>query len=130
MDPDNAVKIDDFVAQLTKCRDGNRKFTLHLDDSSGNSFIENPHAPKEDPQMTMVYYRRNAEQNAHLGLQPASQTEEKQEEEEGQITRFSLRNISRKVTGDWYPTVRRSAQITREFRAKILCLFGMLVILY
>ena len=101
MDPDNAAKIDDVVTQLKKCRDGERKFTLNLDDSSGNSFIENPLAPQEDPQITTVYYPRNAEQDAQLGLPPASQKEEKrEEEEEGEVMGFSLRNISWKLTGD------------------------------
>lgn len=117
MDPDNAVKIDDFVAQLTKCRDGDRKFTLHLDDSSGNSFIENPHAPKEDPQMTMVYYRRNAEQNAQLGLQPASQTEEKQEEEEEEEEQT---NVNDEVLN--FPTNCPSCNAPTETRMKLVAI--------
>ena len=48
-------------------------FTLILDDVSGNSFIENPHAPKDDPCMTFVQYTRSTEQDASLGLQSASE---------------------------------------------------------
>lgn len=60
-------------------------FTLILDDVSGNSFIENPHAPKEDPCMTFVQYMRSTEQDASLGLQSASEgaTEENIAEKEG-----------------------------------------------
>ena len=60
-------------------------FTLILDDVSGNSFIENPHAPKEDPCMTFVQYMRSTEQDASLGLQSASEaaTEGKTAEKEG-----------------------------------------------
>ena len=60
-------------------------FTLILDDVSGNSFIENPHAPKEDPCMTFVQYMRSTEQDASLGLQSASEdaTEENTAEKEG-----------------------------------------------
>lgn len=56
-----------------------------LDDVSGNSFIENPHAPKEDPCMTFVQYTRSTEQDASLGLQSASEdaTEENSTEKEG-----------------------------------------------
>ena len=46
-------------------------FTLILDDVSGNSFIENPHSPKDDPHMTFIHYTRRVEQDASLGLQPA-----------------------------------------------------------
>ena len=60
-------------------------FTLILDDVSGNSFIENPHAPKEDPCMTFVQYMRSTKQDASLGLQSASEdaTEENTAEKEG-----------------------------------------------
>lgn len=56
------------------------KFTLVLDDASGNSFIENPQAPEKDPHMAIVYYTRSPDQDAALGLQPSS--EDVQEEEE------------------------------------------------
>ena len=60
-------------------------FTLILDDVSGNSFIENPYAPKDDPCMTLVQYMRSTEQDASLGLQSASEaaTEENTAEKEG-----------------------------------------------
>ena len=60
-------------------------FTLILDDVSGNSFIENPHAPKDDPCMTLLQYIRSTEQDASLGLQSASEdaTEENTAEKEG-----------------------------------------------
>ena len=80
-----AAKIDEIVSQLKKCHDGEMNFTLILDDVSGNSFIENPHAPKEDPCMTFVQYMRSTEQDASLGLQSASEdaTEENTSEKEG-----------------------------------------------
>ena len=80
IDPDNAAKIDNIVTQLTKCRNGDMNFTLILDDSSGNSFIENPQAPNDDPLMTVGYYTRKAEQDAQLGIGPAVEEEDKDEE--------------------------------------------------
>ena len=81
IDPDNAVKIDNVISQLTKCRNGEMKFTLVLDDASGNSFIENPQAPELDPHLTVEHYTRQPEQDAKLGIQPAA--EEKGNEDEG-----------------------------------------------
>ena len=80
-----AAKIDEIVSQLQKCHDGKMNFTLILDDVSGNSFIENPHAPKDDPCMTLVQYMRSTEQDVSLGLQSASEdaTEENTAEKEG-----------------------------------------------
>ena len=60
------------------------KFTLVLDDASGNSFIENPLAPEQDPQMTVVHYTRQPEQDVKLGIQPA--VEEEEHENEGKCS--------------------------------------------
>ena len=85
IDPDNAVKIDNVISQLTKCHDGEMKFTLVLDDASGNSFIENPQAPELDPHMTVVYYTRQPEQDAKLGIQPAAEEEGNEDEGKGDV---------------------------------------------
>lgn len=75
------MKIDNIISQLAKCRNGEMKFTLVLDDASGNSFIENPQAPELDPHLTVEHYTRQPEQDAKLGIQPAA--EEKGNEDEG-----------------------------------------------
>lgn len=48
-------------------------FEVILDDPSGNSFIENPHAPEEDPHLEITHYQRNPTQDIALGLQPSQQ---------------------------------------------------------
>lgn len=39
-----------------------------LDDSSGNSFIENPLAPDVDPLLSVDHYNRTSEQEVQLGI--------------------------------------------------------------
>jgi zinc finger protein len=46
-------------------------FQIIVDDPAGNSSIENPHAPKADPQMTTTKYDRTPTQDMSLGLQPS-----------------------------------------------------------
>ena len=46
----------------------NNNNKMILDDPSGDSFIENPEAPKKDPNMTISFYKRTQEQNDLLGL--------------------------------------------------------------
>ena len=46
-------------------------FEFILDDIAGNSYIENPHAPKPDPNLKQVKYDRTPMQDMALGLQPA-----------------------------------------------------------
>lgn len=47
-----ADKVDTFLVRLTALREGGvLPFTLLLDDPSGNSFLENLHAPRHDPDL-------------------------------------------------------------------------------
>ncbi|KAJ1922002.1 nucleolar zinc-finger protein [Mycoemilia scoparia] len=55
-------------------------FTLKLSDPSGNSYIENLHAPMADPKLHAKQFRRNAEQNQALGLQTPEVEEEREKE--------------------------------------------------
>ena len=78
MHPDVAEKIDQIIAALCKHKDGECPFTLILEDVSGNSFIENPFAPEEDPAMCISMFDRSKEQSEQLGI-----TEEMEKEERG-----------------------------------------------
>lgn len=48
-------------------------FDIVLDDPAGNSFLENPHAPKPDPHIKTEKYFRTPTQDMSLGLQPSQQ---------------------------------------------------------
>lgn len=54
-------KIDSIVAGKLPCK-------LVLDDPTGNSYLQNPNAPDEDPQVEVTKYERTFEQNEDLGL--------------------------------------------------------------
>lgn len=51
-------------------------FDINLDDTAGNSFIENPNAPAADPQLKSEKYFRTPNQDMSLGLQPSQQAVE------------------------------------------------------
>ena len=68
LNPEQAEKLDKFIQKLWSCRDGLISFTFVLDDISGNSYVENPLAPKSDDAMTITKYERTKEQNQLLGL--------------------------------------------------------------
>ena len=73
MDPEGADAVEKFLIRLRSLRDGESfPFTLILDDPTGNSFFENPCAPKHDPHMKVRFYTRSAEVNASLGLVAAN----------------------------------------------------------
>lgn len=66
--PEAAEKIDAFLQKMEYCFTVDTPFTFIIDDPSGNSFIENPVAPLEDPKMKKSEYVRTPEQNLAIGL--------------------------------------------------------------
>ena len=68
LDPPLADKIDQFIETLRKYKSGDTNFTLIVEDISGNSFVENPYAPKDDPDMITTQFERSKEENEKLGL--------------------------------------------------------------
>jgi len=69
IDPAGAEAVEAFLVRLRACKEGVAlPFTLVLDDPSGNSFMENPHAPRHDAAMRVRHYVRSQEQNDALGL--------------------------------------------------------------
>ena len=94
MDPKSAIKIDAFLVELHKCLSLERTFTLVIDDTSGNSFVENPHAPKDDPNMTTELYERTAEQNWKLGFAAEEKPENPSQEEKDHIDKDEVQYLS------------------------------------
>ena len=66
--PELATKIDEFIGRLQKLLERTTPFTFIIDDPTGNSFVENPLAPQQDPQMKFTSYIRSREQCEFLGL--------------------------------------------------------------
>lgn len=76
MNPTVASKIDQLIDRLEKYRTFELgPFTFIIDDPAGNSFIENPYAPKEDPNLHVVAYVRTPEQCELLGIPYLSEDE-------------------------------------------------------
>lgn len=79
--PEVAEKLDEVIMKLNKCCTGEMQFTIILDDSAGNSFIENPFAPKEDSKLTTTLYTRTKEQDEKLGIYMPEDSRKPEEEE-------------------------------------------------
>merc|ERR1719460_2505847 len=52
-------KFKEFLDKIEKLSTGEVSFTLILQDAMAGSFIENPNAPQDDPQMTVEDYDRS-----------------------------------------------------------------------
>ena len=64
----SATRMQDIAGKLEQVRNGELFVTLIMDDPSGNSYVQNFYAPDPDPEMTVVHYERNKEQNEELGI--------------------------------------------------------------
>ena len=80
-------------------------FDIILDDPAGNSFIENPFAPSNDPEMTHSKYIRTPTQDMSIGLQPSQQAIEDGNIDDSNPTHKNIANNSTQgkhiITGDF-----------------------------
>ncbi|CAG0895833.1 unnamed protein product [Cyprideis torosa] len=68
IDPENAKKIDDFLERLQELLNVNESFHFILEDISGSSYISNPLAPQNDPQLKVRRFNRTSDQDHVLGV--------------------------------------------------------------
>jgi len=118
MQPEIAEKIDEIIEKLTKYRAGETPFTLMLEDSSGNSFIENPFAPKDDPSLTIEFFDRTPEQNSKLGMSGPEEEQEQHEQEEQQKEENAPLNLKDEVLE--FPSNCQSCQTPTAMRMKVV----------
>ena len=57
-----------FLGSLKEVMAASRPFTLILDDTVANSYLQNLYAPDDDPNMEIITYERTHEQNEDLGI--------------------------------------------------------------
>ncbi|CCG82163.1 Zinc finger protein zpr1 [Taphrina deformans PYCC 5710] len=67
-EPEENKKWETFLGNLTLAREGKKDFTLILDDPLAGSYLQNPYAPDDNPNMTSEEYERTEEQNEDWGL--------------------------------------------------------------
>ena len=76
MDPEGAAQIDEYVNKIeSQLLSLQSEFSIVIKDPSGNSYVENLHAPKQDPFTELHYYTRSKEEDRHLCIY--DQNEEK-----------------------------------------------------
>ena len=67
-DAPTALKIGEFILKLRSHMAGETlPFTFELSDPSGNSFMENPHAPATDPHLKVTHFDRSLEDYSTMG---------------------------------------------------------------
>ncbi|XP_060808184.1 zinc finger protein ZPR1 [Amyelois transitella] len=67
-DPEAAVQIEGYVERLQGLRSLDTRWTLLLDDITGNCFVENPEAPRKDPRCDRTEFKRSKDEDHTLGI--------------------------------------------------------------
>ncbi|NXH13032.1 ZPR1 protein, partial [Bucco capensis] len=88
-DEEVASKIEEFISKLKQLKEVHSSFTFILDDPSGNSFVENPHAPQKDEALVVTHYRRTPQQAALLGLQLDERPADSMEDLRNEVLQFN-----------------------------------------
>ena len=65
--PDDAEKIDQYIERVEQLLSVSKPFELTVVDPSGNSWVENPHAPAADSGRVEEWFERSREEDNLLG---------------------------------------------------------------
>merc|ERR1711963_573962 len=77
MDPEGAAQIEEYVNKIeNQLLSLSSSFHLTIKDPSGNSYVENPQAPKADPFTDVQQYFRSVDENRQLCIYEGNETDE------------------------------------------------------
>ena len=82
MHPEDAKKIDQYIEKVEQLLTVAKPFELTVVDPSGNSWVENPHAPHADSGKVEEWFERSREEDNMLGLYSQEQLKEEYEQED------------------------------------------------
>lgn len=83
VDPDTAMKLDEYIEKLDRmCEGKEMPYHFIIDDPSGNSYVQNPHAPAKDVYVTTKFYERTKKDLADMGFVDFSTLGEEELKEE------------------------------------------------
>ncbi len=74
--PDAHAKLEDFIRRIEMMEEGKETFTLVVDDVAGNSFVENPYAPRRDPRCKVIKRMRTRQETVALGFKAPPDAED------------------------------------------------------
>eukprot|EP00698_Gefionella_okellyi_P005854 TRINITY_DN15291_c0_g1_i1.p1 TRINITY_DN15291_c0_g1~~TRINITY_DN15291_c0_g1_i1.p1 ORF type:complete len:458 (-),score=113.22 TRINITY_DN15291_c0_g1_i1:42-1415(-) len=113
-----AERVEIFLSRTRELLTGKIPFTFILDDPSGNSFVENPLAPADDPQLEVKRYRRTPAQAEVCGVSFAPET----------TTADDVRTAGpamARMTDEFFERVRAEAQTVMQFPTDcLMCHFS------
>ena len=102
VDPDTAMKLDEFIEKLERMWEGkDMPYHFVIDDPSGNSYVQNPHAPAKDVYVTSRYYERSKKDLADMGFVDADTLDEEELKEERKDIEEEPKKIDHKIVKTW-----------------------------
>lgn len=117
--PEIGIRVADIIAKLTLMAMGDAlPFNFIVNDIAGNSFVENPYAPKNDPNMTVSHFKRSAAEDISLGLEPEKDAFKDDKDDE-------VKNLMKKGFGSKENNVNETEDSVQLGRKEIISLPGI-----
>ena len=102
VDPDTSIKLDEYIEKLNKMWEG-KEMPYHfvIDDPSGNSYVQNPHAPARDVYVTTKHYIRTRKDLADMGYADDGSIGEEELKEERKEIPDKEHTHDHKIVKEW-----------------------------
>ena len=102
--PEDAEKIDQYIEKVEQLLTVAKPFELTVIDPSGNSWVENPHAPQADSGKVEEWFERSREEDNMLGLYSQEQLkEEYEQDEEEEVNPLTEERLKEEVCLQFFP---------------------------
>ena len=112
--PEDAEKIDEYIERVEQLLTVAKPFELTVVDPSGNSWVENPHAPAPDSGRVEEWFERTREEDNLLGLYSQEQIKEEYEQDEEQVTPLTEERLQEEVPNANHNTYINSVDLTQR----------------
>jgi len=119
--PEIGIKVAEIIGQLMSMAMGETlPFNFIVNDIAGNSFVENPYAPKNDSNMIVSHFKRSAAEDISLGLEPEKGSFK--DDKDGEIKTLIKKGFGSKENNG---SVNETEDSVRLGRQEIISLPGM-----
>lgn len=89
-----AIAMSEFITKMNALKSVVNPFHVVIDDPSGNSFVENFCAPKQDENLIVYNYTRTSEQDELLGIKPNQNENINNSDKEGTVQELQNEIVS------------------------------------
>lgn len=108
--PEVMLKLVGIIGKLRAFSLGEESVEIIIRDATGNSFIENPNLPNEDPRINITYFNRTKEETLAMGYKWKDEDEQEKEA---------------KLEGENHDNAIKASEVGKEMEGKLDTYFNL-----